>query len=224
MIDSNIETITLRDLLPCVFRGMEDTERITRSEIWLAGEQTLRRGCRVCVQAESGGGKSSLLSFIYGNRSDYVGSVAFNGEDIRGYTVDDWCELRVRHLALLPQEMRLFPELTVMQNIQMKNSLTGHKTVEDIMALLARLGIDGKASEPVGRLSIGQQQRVAAVRAVCQPFDFIMLDEPVSHLDRQNNIEIARIVDEEAAAQGAGVVSTSVGNPLLLEGAEFISL
>lgn len=224
MKENHIETIALRSLLPNVFKGMEDTERIVRSEVWLAGELTFRRGCRVCVQAESGGGKSSLLSFIFGNRHDYEGTIAFDGQDIRAYDVDAWCDLRIHHLALLPQEMRLFPELTVMQNIQMKNSLTNHKTEAEIMTLLSRLGIAEKAGDRVGRLSIGQQQRVAAVRAVCQPFDFIMLDEPVSHLDRQNNLEIARIIDEEATAQGGGVISTSVGNPLLLDGATFISL
>lgn len=221
---NTFESVTLRNLLPCVFKGMEDTERILRSEVWLAGELAFRRGCRVCVQAESGGGKSSLLSFIYGNRHDYLGTVAFDGTDVRTLSVDAWCEVRMRHLALLPQEMRLFPELTVMQNIQMKNCLTHHKTEAEILSLLNRLGIAGKKDELVGHLSIGQQQRVATVRAVCQPFDFIMLDEPVSHLDRNNNLEIARIIDEEATKQGGGVISTSVGNPLLLDGATFISL
>lgn len=219
-----LETITLRHLLPLVFKGMEGTERIVSSQVWLVPELTFRRGCRLCVQAESGGGKSSLLSFIYGNRSDYSGTLLFNERNAQSLTVDDWCDVRVRHLSLLPQEMRLFPELTVMQNIQMKNQLSHHKTEQQILALLERLGIAEKANERLGLLSIGQQQRVAAIRAVCQPFDFILLDEPVSHLDKNNNQEIARIVDEEATAQGAGVVSTSVGNPLLLPGATFISL
>lgn len=65
---------------------------------------------------------------------------------------------------------------------------------------------------------------MAFVRSVCQPFDFIFLDEPVSHLDSRNNAIIAEIVDEEAKAQGAGVVSTSVGNPLMLAGAEYVAL
>ncbi len=225
-----IETITLSNLLPLVFRGMEDAERIRRSEVWLAGDVRLERGCRLCIQAESGSGKSSLLSFIYGNRNDYQGGIFFTPSaggdecDVRTLSIAQWCELRMRHLALLPQEMRLFPELSVMQNLQLKNRLTAHKTDAQLLSMLDRMGIADKADRPVALLSIGQQQRVAIIRALCQPFDFIMLDEPVSHLDEANNREAAAMVSDEAAAQGAGIISTSVGNPLLLQKVSHLSL
>ena len=77
---------------------------------------------------------------------------------------------------------------------------------------------------PVGKMSVGQQQRVGIIRALCQPFDFILLDEPVSHLDSRNNLIAARIIAEEADRQGAGIISTSVGNPLLLEDALTLKL
>ena len=77
---------------------------------------------------------------------------------------------------------------------------------------------------PAARLSVGQQQRVAAIRAVCQPFDFLMLDEPVSHLDDQRNRTVAEIFDEEARTQGAGIITTSVGHRLLLDGLKTIKL
>ena len=219
-----ISQISLSGLLPQVFRGMEAAERIQQSAVWLEDTVTLERGCRLCIQAESGSGKSSLLSFIYGNRSDYDGQICFDGQDIRGLDTAAWCEIRRRHLALLPQEMRLFPELTVMQNLRLKNQLTHHKTEDEMLALLDRLGIADKAEKPVAQLSIGQQQRVAIIRAVCQPFDFILLDEPVSHLDRNNNLIVAEIVAEEATRNGAGIVSTSVGHGLLLDGAQTICL
>ena len=56
------------------------------------------------------------------------------------------------------------------------------------------------------------------------PFDFLMLDEPVSHLDAANNMAAAEIIAEEAMAQGAGIISTSVGNPLLLHSAKSLRL
>lgn len=219
-----MESIALNSLLPLVFRGMEDSEKIRRSEVWCVGSLTLARGCKVCIQAESGSGKSSLLSFIYGQRHDYSGRILFDGSDIRSLPVAQWCLLRTRSLALLPQEMCLFPELTVLENINIKNSLTRHKTPKAIGALLERLGIADKQHVPAGKLSIGQQQRVALVRTVCQPFDFIFLDEPVSHLDAANNQTVASIIEEEAAAQGAGIVATSVGNHLLLSNPQFIAL
>ena len=219
-----IETITLRNLLPLVFRGMEDSIKIKSSEIWQENSVVLSHNCRVCIKADCGSGKSSLLSFVYGNRSDYSGNILFNEKNIRTFSVEQWCETRKRHIALLPQEMRLFPELTVAQNIELKNSLTNHKNTAQIKELLDRMGIVDKYDKPAGLLSIGQQQRVALIRAICQPFDFIFLDEPVSHLDVQNNKIAANIIEEEASMQNAGIVTTSVGNHLLIENAKFIAL
>ena len=219
-----IEQIEIRNLLPCVFAGMEDTDRIRSSQIWEEPSFVFRRGCRLCVHAESGNGKSSLLHFIYGNRKDYKGSILFDGTDISALSIAQWCDVRIKGIALLPQDMALFPELTVAQNIDLKNNITHHKTSEQIKDLLARLGIDDKYDVAAGKLSIGQMQRVALVRAVCQPFDFIFLDEPVSHLDARNNKIVADIITEEANSQGAGIISTSVGNHLMLDNAKFVSL
>lgn len=72
-----IDSIEIRSLLPLVFRGMEDSESIRTSQIWEVPSFIFRRGCRLCVRAESGAGKSSLLSFIYGNRRDYSGLDTF---------------------------------------------------------------------------------------------------------------------------------------------------
>lgn len=219
-----IENIKIQYLLPLVFVGMEDSEKIGSSQIWEEPSYVFRRGCRLCVQSESGGGKSSLLSFVYGLRTDYKGEILFDGTDIRTFGIDRWCRLRTEALSLLPQEMCLFPELTVSQNIALKNNRTRHKTEAQIREMLERVGLSGKYDTPAGKLSIGQQQRVAVIRALCQPFDFIFMDEPVSHLDARNNRIIAEMVEEEAASRQAGVISTSVGNPLLLDNAQFIHL
>ena len=63
---------------------------------------------------------------------------------------------------------------------------------------------------------MGQQQRVAIVRAVCQPFDFILLDEPISHIDDRMAAVVADIITEEADRQKAGVVVSSIGKSLPL--------
>lgn len=219
-----LETITIKSLLPVVFSGMEDTEKIRSSQVWGEPSFVFQRGCRMCVQAESGSGKSSLLNFIFGNRTDYHGEILFDGSNIRTLSIARWCEIRTGGISLLPQDMGLFPELTVVQNIELKNNRTGHKSREQIMELLDRVGIADKRDVLVGKLSIGQMQRVALVRSVCQPFDFIFLDEPVSHLDARNNKIVADMISEEADSQGAGIIATSVGNHLLLENAQFISL
>lgn len=211
MID-RIETITLEGMLPRVFVS----ESIPRSDIWETCYR-FRRGTHYLVEAASGGGKSSMCAYIYGNRIDYEGKLKFNDIDTGGLPMDEWQKLRRENIAYLPQELALFPELTAFQNIQLKNSLTGHVSAELIEEWLHELGIDSRRDYPVGKMSIGQQQRVGIIRAICQPFDFILLDEPVSHLDETNNEKAASIICEEASRQGAGIISTSVGNPLALE-------
>jgi ABC-type lipoprotein export system ATPase subunit len=109
----------------------------------------------------------------------------------------EWCDVRSRHIAYLPQELRLFPELTALENIQLKNRLSGFKSDKEIVDLFEKLGIPDKVNSLVAKLSIGQQQRVAIIRTLCQPCDFILLDEPVSHLDNTNNQIVAQLVTEE---------------------------
>jgi putative ABC transport system ATP-binding protein len=67
-----------------------------------------------------------------------------------------------------------------------------------------------------GKLSFGQQQRVAFIRALCQPFDFLFLDEPISHLDDDNSRIMGELIIAEAKAQGAGVIATSIGKHIEL--------
>lgn len=218
-----IETISLKKVLPKAFENTGNSEIITASEIWLS-DFTFRRGEFYLVEAESGTGKSSLCSFIYGNRNDYSGSILFNGTDIRKMPVTERSLLWRESLALLPQEMRLFPELTAYENIDIKNRLTGFKSGAEITSLMEATGIAEFKDRRADTLSIGQQQRVAIVRTVCQPFDFMLLDEPVSHLDSKNNRLVAEILTAEAVRQGAAIIATSVGNQIMLDNVTPIKL
>lgn len=208
-----VEKITLSNTLPQVFTGMEHEVPVSLSQVWLQNIEFVRPNYYM-VEAESGTGKSSLCSYIYGSRGDYRGKILFDGRDVSEFTIEQWCELRTRSLAYLPQEMQLFPELTVLENIEIKNRLTGCKSREWILEALERLEISVKADVLAGKLSVGQQQRVAIIRALCQPFDFIFIDEPVSHLDQRNNNIVAHLIQEEAQSNGASIIATSVGNKI----------
>lgn len=106
----------------------------------------------------------------------------------------------------------------------LKNRLTDALTQTEITAMAERLEVDRVLNRPAGLLSIGQQQRVAAIRAVSQPFDFIILDEPVSHLDRRNNRAMASLITDEAGRRGAAVIITSVGNALSVDNCHTLRL
>lgn len=200
-----MDKIALQNTLPCVFEG-----RDVQSEIWLQ-DVAFEKGQTYLVEASSGTGKSSLCSYIIGYRKDYLGTILFDGKDIRQHSVSDWTSVRKNSLSLLFQELRLFPELTAMENVQIKNGLTGFKGHKEIEAWFERLGIADKTDAKVGRMSFGQQQRVAMIRALVQPFDFLMVDEPISHLDDVNSAIMCDIMMEEARRQGAGVIVTSIG-------------
>ena len=180
------------------------------------GGFTFQRGQSYLVEADSGKGKSTFCSYILGYRHDYSGHVLFDDADARSYTIADWSRLRQRHVSCLFQELRLFPELTALENVEIKNKLTHHKTRQQIEQWFERLGIADKLTALVGRMSFGQQQRVALMRALAQPFDFLLADEPISHLDDRNAEAMATLITEEAQAQGAAIIVTSIGKRLPL--------
>ncbi len=215
----HIEEITLDSLLPRVFAR----EELPYSQIWRK-RVVFHRGGRYLVESASGGGKSSLAAFIMGSRNDYEGVLTFDGHDSQSLSIAEWQGIRRSNIAYLPQELALFPELSAIDNIMLKAEISGEVDLARIDKWLERLGISDRRDYPAGRLSIGQQQRVALIRCLCQPFDFILLDEPVSHLDEANNRIAARIVEEEAERQGAAIITFSVGNPLLIDNPEKLNL
>lgn len=207
-----MNTIELQQTLPAVFA---DKDHIV-SDIWHR-QVAFQKGRMYLIEAASGTGKSSLCSFVYGYRNDYQGIISFDWNNIRKYTVADWVQTRKTSLSMLFQELRLFPELTAGENVLLKNTLTKYAKRRQMEEWFGRLGIADKWNQKVGHMSYGQQQRVAFVRALCQPFDFIFLDEPISHLDDGNSRIMAEILTEEMQKRGAGVLVTSIGKHLDLK-------
>lgn len=207
-----MNSIHLQQTLPQVFA---DRNSIT-SDVW---HQDLRfhKGETYLVEAASGTGKSSLCSYVYGYRNDYQGIINFDETNIKAYSVKQWVDLRKHSLSMLFQDLRLFTELTALENVRLKNNLTGYKSRKEILALFEAVGLSDKLNIKAGKLSFGQQQRVAFIRSLCQPFDFLFLDEPISHLDDTNSRIMGEITREEATRQGAGVIVTSIGKQLDME-------
>ncbi len=206
-----MDYIKLSGALPQVFAGDDSIE----SQVWLQ-ELCLERGMHYLIEANSGGGKSSLCSYLYGARCDYQGVIEFDERDIRSLSQYDWTLLRRSELSILFQDLRLFGELSALENIELKNNLTHYKEREDILSLFDALGIRNKVNSRVEHLSLGQLQRVAFIRSLCQPFDFILLDEPISHLDVDNGAILAEILYREASERGASIITTSIGHYLSL--------
>ena len=214
-----MEKIEFLNVLPQVFAQRDDI----KSGIWRQ-EKVFEKGKLYLIEAESGKGKSTFCSYVTGYRHDYSGKVMFDGKDTKAYKENMWTAIRQRHIALLFQELRLFPELTAYENVEIKNRLTQWKSRKQIETWFERLGIADKLSTKVGRMSFGQQQRVAMVRSLVQPFDFLLADEPISHLDDANAETMGEVMMEEARAQGAGVIVTSIGKRILLDYDDVVAL
>lgn len=172
---------------------------------------TLEFPSKVLLNATSGKGKSTFANILYGVRQDYDGTILLNQKDIRTFSLHEWIELRRTKLSVIFQDLQLFGDLTAWENLQLKNTLTKHKSDEEINAMLELLGIPDKKNQTAKTLSLGQQQRVAIIRSLLQPFELLIMDEPFSHLDEINtNIALDLIVRETNQNKG-GFILTSLG-------------
>lgn len=207
-----MERIELNRTIPEIFASRGDIS----SDVWLKNI-SFERGKSYLIHAASGTGKSSLCSFLYGQRGDYKGNILFDGDNIASYPTNRWCEIRQNEISILFQDLKLFGELTAMENVWIKNSITNFKSREEIERLFEELGIGDKLNARIDRMSFGQQQRVALIRSLCQPFSFLLLDEPISHLDDKNSDIMRDVILREAKAQGAGVIATSIGKHMNID-------
>src|SRR5688572_24029366 len=131
--------ISLQDVIPTYFQA----EQVTASEIW--GKQlTFNKGEHVHIVAPSGSGKTSLIHFIYGLRNDYEGIISYQDGNIKNFSLERFSTFRQKNLSIVFQDLRLFNEQTVMQNIELKRQLNPFHTANKINEMAARLGIENK--------------------------------------------------------------------------------
>ncbi|MDR2026172.1 MAG: ATP-binding cassette domain-containing protein [Prevotellaceae bacterium] len=195
---------------------LPDTETGVSGGIWF-NRICFRKGENYLISASSGRGKSSLFSFIFGERTDYTGNICFDDREIGTLKKTDWQNIRKKNISCVFQGLRLFSELTALENIQLKNKITEYRSQDEIDSLIEQSGLQDKKHEKTGRLSFGQQQRIAIIRALCQPFDFILLDEPFSHLDERNIEIMSGIIAGELKRRNAGMLLCSLGYSYLFD-------
>lgn len=186
-------------------------DSVGNSDIWRA-EREFVSGNIYHIIAPSGTGKTSFVSILFGIRKDYTGTVFFDNQNIAHIPLLEWANIRRNKVSMVFQGLGLFPELTTLENIALKNKLTQHKTSAEIHTLISRLGLQNHIHKPAAILSFGQQQRVALIRALCQPFECLLLDEPFSHLDSENATICMHIIEEELQQQNAIGILTSLEN------------
>ncbi len=190
------------------------------SEVWESESVLFEQGKCYILEAPSGRGKTSLLSVIYGIRKDYQGTVLLDNKSVAQFSWKEWSTLRKNKLSYIFQGLELFESLTARENILLKNSITGFQPPHRIEEMAQTLGIEDFMDRKAGILSFGQQQRVAIIRALCQPFNFLLADECFSHMDLQNSQNAYQLIQEECSAQGAGLLLTSLNDTGFLKADE----
>ena len=142
------------------------------------------------VSGPSGSGKTTLLNIIAGLEKPSSGLIMLD-DDIQS-SIDKFVEPENRNIGFVFQDFALFPHLNVKQNIE----FSGNRNEELLNKLINKLSIAKHLSKYPHELSGGQQQRVSIARALFSEPKILLIDEPISNQDKNNKIEIIKIISD----------------------------
>lgn len=165
---------------------------------------------KIILNATSGKGKTTFTNLLLGIRNDFSGEIAINEINIKSFSVTDWVIIREKKISAVHQDLQLFNNLTALENIELKNNLTNSLTSNEIEILLKQVDLFDKKDQIIGTMSMGQKQRIAIIRALCQPFEWLILDEPFSHLDDKNSEICFELIQKRCDQLKAGFILTSL--------------
>lgn len=179
------------------------------------------RGERLFVCGPSGSGKSTLLDLLAGIHAPRSGSLLVLGEPLHRLGAAARDRLRGERMGYVFQLFNLLPYLTVWDNIALpcrlerrrRHRLTGPLD-EAVLDIAAALAITPLLDRPARSLSVGQQQRVAAARALIGDPELVLADEPTSALDRSLAEALLELMLKRCRAVGAALVFVSHDNSL----------
>jgi putative ABC transport system ATP-binding protein len=204
--------IHLNKIKPTVTVGFFDPN----SEIWEKDVVFEDRKYNL-INSTSGRGKSSLTAFIYGTRKDFTGEVLIDNKDNKTMNFAHWSEIRQKKLSIVFQDLRLFGQLTAMENILVKSGLTNTTSSDEILEMADKLKVKPLLQKKCMHMSFGEQQRLAIIRSLAQPFEYLLMDEPFSHLDK-GNIKIAsELILKKCEENKAGFILCTLGDYYDLE-------
>ena len=199
--------IELKQIVPI---PLKDKFAQRNSDLW--NQMVLfQHGEWVKIKAPSGTGKTTFIHTLYKLRHDYSGQVYYDDQEIKNISGDALAQVRQQKISIVFQDLRLFPNLTARENIELKRVLQTplyETTIIDEMA--EKLGVTGILNQRAGLCSYGEQQRIAIIRSLIQPFDWLLLDEPFSHLDQYNISKAAALIAEECSKRKAGFILTDL--------------
>ncbi|WP_299177767.1 ABC transporter ATP-binding protein [uncultured Neptuniibacter sp.] len=182
---------------------------------------SLNRGERLLITGASGSGKSTLLNLLGGIIRPDQGRISLLGEDITKLSPSEIDRFRADNTGFIFQQFNLLPYLNLIENVMLPCHFSGKRSAAasqkfgsveaEARHLLERLGLADQSlqEQAVNELSTGQQQRVAAARALIGQPGIIIADEPTSALDGQNSDQFMQLLCEQCHAAGATLILVS---------------
>jgi ABC-type lipoprotein export system ATPase subunit len=199
--------IQLQQVVPI---PLKDRFAQRQSDVWNAGV-TFAEGKWIKIKAPSGTGKTTFIHILYKLRSDYEGAVLWNNENLKQVSPAALAQLRQRAVSIIFQDLRLFAHLTARENIELNRVLQQplyESNKIDEMAEL--LNVAHILNQRAALCSYGEQQRIAIIRSLMQPFNWLLMDEPFSHLDKANAAKAASLIADECTKRNAGFILTDL--------------
>ncbi len=172
----------------------------------------VERGQMCVIQGSSGSGKSTLLNCIGGLDEIDAGSVVVDGKEISGLKSGALADYRRENLGFVFQFYNLVPDLTVRENIQVCEYLTGQPL--DLNELLETLGLFEQRDKFPSQLSGGQQQRCAIARALIKNPRLLLCDEPTGALDSKTSREILILLEKINEKYGTTMLIVTHNNSI----------
>ncbi len=172
-------------------------------------------GESLLILGRSGTGKTTLLQLLAGIRKPDQGSVFIGKTDLAKMSKRELDLFRGQNIGLVFQQSHFVRSLSVKENLLLAQRLAGvNKDLDRIKFLLSRLELADKLDKKTQNLSVGEQQRVAIVRAILNKPRLILADEPTSALDDENCEEVFRLLSIQAKQEEAALIIVTHDNRL----------
>lgn len=169
----------------------------------------LGQGERMAIVGESGVGKSTLLHILGTLDRPTSGQVLYRGEDLSALDEDAVANFRNREIGFVFQFHYLLPDFDALENVMLPALIRGwqrEKAQQDAARLLEMVGLKDRMTHRPGKLSGGEQQRVAVARSVILKPKLILADEPTGDLDPHTGEEVQNLLFRLNEEHGVALV------------------
>lgn len=169
----------------------------------------IQEGERLAIVGESGVGKSTLLHILGTLDRPGAGQVVYQGKDLSLLPDDDLCHFRNQEIGFIFQFHNLLPDFSALENVMLPALIRGwkwEKSRESAMEILGEVGLKDRAAHKPGKLSGGEQQRVAVARSLILEPKIILADEPTGDLDPHTAEEVEKLLFRLNEERGVALV------------------